>query len=175
MHAATSSRRAIIVLLVLVVVFSTRMSLGVLWVAVIAKLVVIAVVLVVGVLHVKAANFTPFIPASRPAEPRSRRQRASVVGRGDAQRLRARRRLHRLVRDLLRLSRVRHRRDRRGGDEISQTRRSSPASSRPWCWPHFSTSAWPRFWWACARMTSSAVRRRSQRRSERSVRTCRLA
>ena len=60
---------AIIVLLVLVVVLSTRMSLGVLWVAVIAKLVVIAVVLVVGVLHVKAANFTPFLPASRPAEP----------------------------------------------------------------------------------------------------------
>jgi APA family basic amino acid/polyamine antiporter len=59
----------IILLLVLVVVFSTRMSLGVLWVAVIAKLVVIAVVLVVGALHVKAANFTPFLPASRPAEP----------------------------------------------------------------------------------------------------------
>ena len=38
-------------------------------VAVIAKVVVIAIVLVVGVLHVKAANYTPFLPASRPAEP----------------------------------------------------------------------------------------------------------
>ncbi|MEO7980210.1 MAG: amino acid permease [Sporichthyaceae bacterium] len=60
---------AVIVLLVGVVVASTRMSLGVLWVAVIAKLVVIALVLVVGLLHVKAANYTPFLPASRPAEP----------------------------------------------------------------------------------------------------------
>ena len=59
----------IILLLVLVVVFSTRLSLGVLWVAVIAKLVVIAIVVVVGALHVKAANYTPFLPASRPAEP----------------------------------------------------------------------------------------------------------
>ena len=56
-------------LLVLVVVLSTRMSLGVLWVAVIAKLVVIAIVVVIGALHVKAANYTPFLPASQPAEP----------------------------------------------------------------------------------------------------------
>ncbi len=59
----------IIVFLVLVVIFSTRMSLGVLWIAVIAKLAVIAVVVVVGALHVKAANYTPFLPASRPGEP----------------------------------------------------------------------------------------------------------
>ena len=59
----------IIVVLVVVVVLSTRMSLGVLWVAVIAKLVVIAIVVVIGALHVKAANYTPFLPASRPAEP----------------------------------------------------------------------------------------------------------
>lgn len=59
----------IIVLLVLVVVLSTRLSLGVLWVAVLAKLVVIGLVVVVGALHIKLANYRPFLPASRPAEP----------------------------------------------------------------------------------------------------------
>jgi APA family basic amino acid/polyamine antiporter len=59
----------VIVLLVLVVVSSTRLSLGVLWVVVVAKLAVIGLVLVVGVLHVDPANFTPFLPASQAAEP----------------------------------------------------------------------------------------------------------
>ena len=58
-----------IVLLCLVVVASTRLSLVVLWVAVIAKLAVIALVLMVGALHVHAANYTPFLPHSRPAAP----------------------------------------------------------------------------------------------------------
>jgi APA family basic amino acid/polyamine antiporter len=60
---------AAIVLLFLVVVSSTRLSLVVLWIAVIAKLAVIGLVLVVGALHVHAANFTPFVPDSKPAEP----------------------------------------------------------------------------------------------------------
>jgi APA family basic amino acid/polyamine antiporter len=59
----------VIVLLVVVVMSSTRVSLGVLWVAVIAKLAVIALVIVVGSMHVRAANYTPFLPSSRPAEP----------------------------------------------------------------------------------------------------------
>lgn len=59
----------VIVLLVLVVIASTRMSLVVLWVAVLAKLAVIGLVLVVGVLHVDADNFTPFLPAAQAAEP----------------------------------------------------------------------------------------------------------
>lgn len=59
---------AAIVLLLLVVASSIRMSLMVLWIAVIAKLAVIGLVLVVGALHVRAANFTPFVPDSRPAQ-----------------------------------------------------------------------------------------------------------
>ena len=58
---------AVIVLLVLVVVASTRVSVGVLWVAVVAKVAVILLVVVIGLLHVHLANFTPFLPASRPA------------------------------------------------------------------------------------------------------------
>ena len=60
---------AAIVVLFVVVVTSTRVSLGVLWVAVVAKLAVIGLVIVIGALHIEADNFVPFLPDSRPAEP----------------------------------------------------------------------------------------------------------
>jgi APA family basic amino acid/polyamine antiporter len=60
---------AAIVVLVVAVVSSTRLSLGLLWVAVLAKLAVIALVLVVGALHIDVSNFVPFLPEPRPAEP----------------------------------------------------------------------------------------------------------
>ena len=57
-----------IVVLVLFVVASTRISLGFLWVAVLAKVAVILLVVVIGLLHFDPSNFTPFLPESRPAE-----------------------------------------------------------------------------------------------------------
>lgn len=57
----------ILTLVTAVVALGARMSLGLLWFLVMAKLVVIGLIVVVGLPHVSSDNYTPFVPAAQPA------------------------------------------------------------------------------------------------------------
>jgi basic amino acid/polyamine antiporter, APA family len=56
----------VVVVSMLSVLASTRMSLRVLWTAVLGKLGIIGLVVVVGALHVRSENYTPLLPAKEP-------------------------------------------------------------------------------------------------------------
>lgn len=59
---------ALLLILTALVVTGTKLSARVLTIVVLAKVAVILLVVVVGALHVKAENYKPFIPSSKPAE-----------------------------------------------------------------------------------------------------------
>ena len=110
---------AIVLILTAVLCVGIKISSQVNFVFVVIKVAIVLFVIIAGLFFIKMSNYSPFIPPSgSPAASGGGGDAVAVAGhRALARRVRRQRHLHRRGPGVLRLHRVRHRRDRGRGDQ----------------------------------------------------------